>query len=422
MTESTKKRPIRVYSDGDTNYVFSNNKKTKVKGDKTDLQKKYLNKKISIKLLPYKIVPEDRPRFKLIRLTDAKDILPVEETDEYLKMLKRNKPLIDKLKIIEVKIKKGEDLTELEKKELPLLLEEKKILDAGEKKIEEKVEEKETEKDKLNLSLSASLKELGIEPTELKIPSENLNRWLDDDRIKILHNFLKNLQTLDAQRIINLVNRTPNEFIKVSDGDKVNDLLAKIMENITPSDYNRFITYVKYTRYFGSDSEKIKNPSRVKTGKGVKLDALYNDEIDDFFEDYPNYGGTISADQIQDLPKKLPIGFIMNLDNSNEPGSHWVAVYIDQNSVEYFDPLADPPTQEFKKDIKKYIESMNLPNLLKFKINKVKQQNSRTETCGFHSIRFLDDRFSGIPYNWSTRYKDNSEKGEKNVDKEFSFI
>ena len=48
----------------------------------------------------------------------------------------------------------------------------------------------------------------------------------------------------------------------------------------------------------------------------------------------------------------MPMGFIMNLDPSDKPGSHWVAVYINGDSIEYFDPLAGPPSEDFVNRIK----------------------------------------------------------------------
>ena len=42
-----------------------------------------------------------------------------------------------------------------------------------------------------------------------------------------------------------------------------------------------------------------------------------------------------------------PSSFVINLDPSYRPGSHWVAVYFDKNGVaEYFDSLAGYPPHE----------------------------------------------------------------------------
>jgi hypothetical protein len=65
---------------------------------------------------------------------------------------------------------------------------------------------------------------------------------------------------------------------------------------------------------------------------------------------------------------------------------------------------------------------MNVPILMKFKVNKIKQQSDNTPHCGFFAIKFLDDRFNGVPYKWTTRYETNVGKGEAELKKEFDYI
>jgi len=104
------------------------------------------------------------------------------------------------------------------------------------------------------------------------------------------------------------------------------------------------------------------------------LPALYDDQIAEFFKNEPKFAGVIAADQILDLPKKLPMGFVMNKDASDEPGSHWIGVYISGDSVEYFDPLAEPPSKRTIKDIHELLLKMHVPVMMKFKVNKIVSQ------------------------------------------------
>ena len=46
------------------------------------------------------------------------------------------------------------------------------------------------------------------------------------------------------------------------------------------------------------------------------------------------------------LPQKVtyPSSFIINTDNSNKPGEHWLAIYINEDrKLHFFDPLGLPP-------------------------------------------------------------------------------
>jgi len=183
-------------------------------------------------------------------------------------------------------------------------------------------------------------------------------------------------------------------------------------------------------------------PPETQQGSGnEKLTPLYSDEIENYFTDkfnespniYWPFSGVIARDQILELPNEPEQGFIMNLDKSNQPGSHWVAVYLNKDSLEYFDPLANPIPEQVKADLKDLITRLKVPYLLKFKINQIRRQDPRTGTCGYHAISFLDDRFNGYDFPLSTRYKlgvndygkpviDESEVGEDKIKSEFKFI
>ena len=115
--------------------------------------------------------------------------------------------------------------------------------------------------------------------------------------------------------------------------------------------------------------------------------------------------GVISADEIPDLIEPTQnldkFGFVMNTDDSDEAGEHWVSCYVDlvdDCSVEYYDSYADPPSERFLQDIKQLIDAHGVDHYLKMKSNKIKHQDERSSLCGFHAMRFLIDRFEGKPF------------------------
>lgn len=215
------------------------------------------------------------------------------------------------------------------------------------------------------------------------------------------------------------------------DDERLNTKKLKVIAQATPNNIELF-----KRRKLITGIRPFRKPID-QYGTGKRLPALYSDEIEDFFKDekeYPYFGGVISADEIHLLPKKLPLGFIMNLDNSNQKGSHWVAVYISNDSIEYFDPFGKPPSDNFKAGIQKFLRNLNVPIMFKFKINRVQRQHGNSFKCGYHSMRFLDDRFSGIPFDKASGFENvkngDNEKdgltdwrnGEKDVDDEFEYI
>ena len=197
-------------------------------------------------------------------------------------------------------------------------------------------------------------------------------------------------------------------------------------------------TAIKNTKYLDNfDPESLDNLLTTQLGKGSYSnddDGLYNDEISSIVKKHiPNYlVPVISSDEINTL---LPyvngntdkFGFIMNLDEHEKPGSHWVAIFISRNeaSVEYYDSLGNNPTKQFLKDIKPLIEKMNDTVYYILKINHVRDQSNDSNNCGYFAINFLDNRFAGKPWKRASLYDkviDESKVGEKKIHKYKNFL
>lgn len=159
-------------------------------------------------------------------------------------------------------------------------------------------------------------------------------------------------------------------------------------------------------------------------GKSDKA-GLYDGQINMIMRPYKKYGWTraICADEIPTLlpyvKKGKPLAFIINTDTSDGKGKHWQACYIDpkyDQSVEFFDSYAEPPSKRFMTDIKKIIDKMDPDNYLKFKENKVIQQSVNSNNCGFFCMKFLIDRMEGKPFKECTGFSQVA-KGEKEIKK-----
>ena len=61
-----------------------------------------------------------------------------------------------------------------------------------------------------------------------------------------------------------------------------------------------------------------------------------------------SFRGVYAIDEMKSIKSlSYPSSFVINLDPSYQPGSHWVAVYFDKNGVgEYFNSLAGYPPHE----------------------------------------------------------------------------
>jgi hypothetical protein len=135
----------------------------------------------------------------------------------------------------------------------------------------------------------------------------------------------------------------------------------------------------------------------------------------------PNFLGVISSDQILSLVpnflencnQRIPSAFIMNLDKSTGPGTHWVSVFIDPDgskSIEYNDSFGDEPPAGTVQTLSKMVDLLKSPYMLKFKINRISYQDNDSVLCGWHAMKFIHDRLGGKPFKTATI--DDSKRGE----------
>lgn len=183
------------------------------------------------------------------------------------------------------------------------------------------------------------------------------------------------------------------------------------------------------TTFVTGPNELLTDDEASQDGDGkTSNNGLTSVEITKYMKNYKNFVGVYAADQLGSVPaNKSKFGFIMNTEPIRVKHGHWIAVYLDSKdskSLEYFDPFGLPSNPQFNKDIKKLIDSLKLDFYLKYKINKVKVQDVRTNTCGWHSMQFLIDRFKGKPFvecsGWSDARR--GEKRAKSLKKKFKYI
>ncbi len=192
----------------------------------------------------------------------------------------------------------------------------------------------------------------------------------------------------------------------------------KLAENAIKTDSR--VTY----KDFYNTSLEIK---KTAVGFGESdYEGLYGDEIIKIMKPYKGFLGVIMNDEIPDLIKDSlhydRFGFVINTDNHDQEGSHWCAIFVDipDGSIEYFDSFGDEPSETIKKDMMDLIEAHKINYLMKFKVNGAKVQDLRTGSCGWFAMKFLIDRFNGVPFDIASGFRVKSigsKKGESSVNK-----
>jgi hypothetical protein len=90
--------------------------------------------------------------------------------------------------------------------------------------------------------------------------------------------------------------------------------------------------------------------------------------------------------------KKYPSCLIINTDKASESGTHWVAVYLENVTGEYFDSFGRVPMY---REIFDFMER-NCPGGWRY--NSFAFQDENSTVCGQHSIFFLRMKLQGHSY------------------------
>lgn len=113
--------------------------------------------------------------------------------------------------------------------------------------------------------------------------------------------------------------------------------------------------------------------------------------------DFATINSSINTVDYGELTRKgiTKIGVIFNLDDSTQPGSHWVAMYtdLDKGKILYFDSFAVKPEKRvrtlMRKQARFIMNHKKIPlDKISIEQNNIQHQKLNTE-CGVYSMNFL---------------------------------
>ena len=110
---------------------------------------------------------------------------------------------------------------------------------------------------------------------------------------------------------------------------------------------------------------------------------LTNFEIQKYYKNEPRFNGVYSRDN---LPKIKDGAYVINLDEYSDIGTHWVALWVNNNNATYFDSFR---VEHIPKEIKAFINNKNIITNI-FRI-----QAYYSIMCGYFCIVFIDFMLAG---------------------------
>ena len=113
---------------------------------------------------------------------------------------------------------------------------------------------------------------------------------------------------------------------------------------------------------------------------------LTNIEISEYYANEPRFNGVYSRN---DLPNKIKKGaYVINLDEYENTGTHWVSLFVKANRVIYFDSFA---IEHIPKEINKFINNNN--NNIESNMFRIQAYDSIM--CGYFCIEFINYMLKG---------------------------
>jgi hypothetical protein len=195
---------------------------------------------------------------------------------------------------------------------------------------------------------------------------------------------------------------------------KYKKYLVKEMNNLTHGkSHKNWAEYSFVEKMDELEKEELKKHTFRPSGPKGKFEWLNTLHIDDVMKQYEGkytdfkFLGTIPMD-FDSLPRlgiknlnyanlikegKTKLGVVFNLDDHDESGSHWVAMYtnLKEGEIFYFDSFGvepEPRVQTLMQRIEKFCQVGMGIKKLRLDYNKVQHQQQNSE-CGVYSINFL---------------------------------
>ena len=107
-----------------------------------------------------------------------------------------------------------------------------------------------------------------------------------------------------------------------------------------------------------------------------------NFEIQAYYQNEPRIIGVYR----DNLPDKIKDGaYVVNLDEYSDIGTHWIALYINNKTVTYFDSFG---IEHISKEIKKLINKNIIANIFRIQVYD-------SVMCGYFCIGFIDFMLKG---------------------------
>jgi len=238
----------------------------------------------------------------------------------------------------------------------------------------------------------------------------------EDDTCLTITDLIKMVDAYNKQNNVNKIETYPiGEMMKLNKYKKY--LLHKLLKLTGVKNQKDLLKQEFIRNMKQEDIEAIAYNTWMPDGPNGKNVWLSNEDIENFMnilmKKYPEFifigAVPIDADKydsrikdldIEELNKyKTKIGVIYNLDKHDQPGSHWVGLYIDLKNPKlyFFDSYGMIPHKKIRQLMKKFIEYFKTKfdeSEIEAEYNKDRKQYKGSE-CGVYCLNFIKKLVEG---------------------------
>ena len=123
--------------------------------------------------------------------------------------------------------------------------------------------------------------------------------------------------------------------------------------------------------------------------------TLTNFEIQEYYQNEPRFNGVFSRDNLPNNNNIKNDAYVINLDEYHDIGTHWVALYVNNKTITYFDSFG---VEHIPKEIMKFIARTSFglgSRREKIITNIYRIQAYDSIMCDYFCIGFINFMFNG---------------------------
>ena len=111
-------------------------------------------------------------------------------------------------------------------------------------------------------------------------------------------------------------------------------------------------------------------------------------EIQKYYQNKPRFNGVYSRDNLpeRNSPERKNKAYVVNIDEYSDIRTHWIALYVQNNDVTYFDNFV---VEHIPKEVRTFIGNKNI------KTNIFRIEAYDSTMCGYFCIEFIDFMLAG---------------------------